>query len=160
MNDSRQLLRSTLGSLAFMSDCKCGSSVCSKASKKELEKTDPMQTNGGFMNVSSRERKTECMETNLGETEQGRTTNDCNVNPRVAEESYLSCSASDSIVHCTEKNRTSSCQTTNETLSTVTHQTHLELSCSDLDFEVVFIGTGASLPSKYRNVSSTLVSIR
>ena len=28
------------------------------------------------------------------------------------------------------------------------------------DFEVVFIGTGAALPSKYRNVSATLVNIR
>ncbi|EDO40024.1 predicted protein [Nematostella vectensis] len=32
-------------------------------------------------------------------------------------------------------------------------------SVDDFDFEVVFIGTGASLPSKYRNVSSTLLSI-
>ena len=30
----------------------------------------------------------------------------------------------------------------------------------DEDFEIVFLGTGACLPSKYRNVSSTLVKIR
>ena len=30
----------------------------------------------------------------------------------------------------------------------------------DKDFSVVFLGTGASLPSKYRNVSCTLVNIR
>ena len=38
------------------------------------------------------------------------------------------------------------------------------LSCDlknmDKDFSVVFLGTGASLPSKYRNVSCTLVNIR
>ena len=28
------------------------------------------------------------------------------------------------------------------------------------DYEVVFLGTGASLPSKYRNVSSTLINMR
>ncbi len=28
------------------------------------------------------------------------------------------------------------------------------------DFSIVFLGTGASLPSKYRNVSCTLVNIR
>jgi hypothetical protein len=30
----------------------------------------------------------------------------------------------------------------------------------DQDFSIVFLGTGASLPSKYRNVSCTLVNIR
>ena len=30
----------------------------------------------------------------------------------------------------------------------------------DKDFSIVFLGTGASLPSKYRNVSCTLVNIR
>ena len=33
-------------------------------------------------------------------------------------------------------------------------------SNEDENFEIVFLGTGASLPSKYRNVSSTLVNIR
>lgn len=28
------------------------------------------------------------------------------------------------------------------------------------DYEVVFLGTGASMPSKYRNVSSTLINMR
>ena len=28
------------------------------------------------------------------------------------------------------------------------------------DYEVVFLGTGASIPSKYRNVSSTLINMR
>lgn len=31
---------------------------------------------------------------------------------------------------------------------------------SHKDYEVVFLGTGASLPSKYRNVSSTLINMR
>ena len=30
----------------------------------------------------------------------------------------------------------------------------------DKEFSIVFLGTGASLPSKYRNVSCTLVNIR
>ena len=33
-------------------------------------------------------------------------------------------------------------------------------NCMDKNFEIVFLGTGACLPSKYRNVSSTLVNVR
>lgn len=36
---------------------------------------------------------------------------------------------------------------------------HSIATCDD-DFQVVFVGTGASLPSKYRNVSSTLLHTR
>ena len=35
-----------------------------------------------------------------------------------------------------------------------------DLKDMDKEFSVVFLGTGASLPSKYRNVSCTLVNIR
>ena len=35
-----------------------------------------------------------------------------------------------------------------------------QCSSNHENYEVVFLGTGASIPSKYRNVSSTLINMR
>lgn len=57
-------------------------------------------------------------------------------------------------------NKLTNLETEQQFFGPLEKQNDYKFSQKSKDFQVVFIGTGASLPSKYRNVSATLLHIR
>ena len=161
-----------LGRLDFMHSGKCTCSFCSENFNLESKtKSDMINFENEVLSSDVKEIRTNTvdnLETSCNEMDHESLcrTKDCNASDKHVEMNAPLYTSRDQ--HNLDKDISSASKIDrndtalkdkNRLLTIAPQRTCLEPNSQDFNFQVVFIGTGASLPSKYRNVSATLVSI-